>query len=91
MSAQQDEKQKKTVLDGSEFVVACVGGGQLGRMMSLEAPRLGISMKFLDPLGSDCPAAQTVPSSQIMQGNLKDAQKIRELSVGAESGSRMFG
>jgi phosphoribosylaminoimidazole carboxylase len=60
--------------------VGCVGGGQLGRMMALEAPRVGIQMKFLDPTGIDCPAAQVVPHSQIIQGSLKDADKIRELA-----------
>lgn len=60
--------------------VACVGGGQLGRMMALEAPRLGISMKFLDPLGGKCPAAQVVPGGCTVQGSLKDSDKIRELA-----------
>lgn len=36
-------------------VVACLGGGQLGRMMGLEAPRLNISMQFLES-SADCPA-----------------------------------
>lgn len=40
--------------------VGCVGGGQLGRMMALEAPRLNIDMKFLDASGGACPAAQVV-------------------------------
>jgi phosphoribosylaminoimidazole carboxylase len=60
--------------------VGCVGGGQLGRMMALEAPRVGIQMKFLDPAGIKCPAAQVVPHHQIIEGSLKDADKIRELA-----------
>ena len=60
--------------------VGCVGGGQLGRMMALEAPRLGIRMKFLDPSGSSCAAAQVVPSDSIIQGGLKDSNQIRELA-----------
>lgn len=59
--------------------VACVGGGQLGRMMALEAPRLGIEMKFLDPSGTKCPSAQVVPHERIIEGGLKDGEKIREL------------
>eukprot|EP00980_Cylindrotheca_fusiformis_P021434 scaffold8301_cov184-Cylindrotheca_fusiformis.AAC.2 len=59
--------------------VACVGGGQLGRMMALEAPRLGIQMSFLDPSGTNCPAAQIVPHERVLEGGLKDASKIREL------------
>jgi phosphoribosylaminoimidazole carboxylase len=60
--------------------VACVGGGQLGRMMALEAPRLGIQMTFLDPGGVNCPSAQIVPHANIIEGGLKDGDKIRELA-----------
>lgn len=60
--------------------VGCVGGGQLGRMMALEAPRLGILMKFLDPLGTNCPAAQIVPHDRIVQGSLQDPAALKELS-----------
>ena len=44
----------------STLRVGCVGGGQLGRMMALEAPRLNIDMKFLDGSGGLCPSAQVV-------------------------------
>lgn len=59
--------------------VGCVGGGQLGRMMALEAPRLNLSMTFLDPLGPAAPAAD-ISSSSVIQGSLCDADKLRELS-----------
>ena len=59
--------------------VACIGGGQLGRMMAMEAPRLGIEMSFLDPKGSDSPAAQVVGPSRVVKGSLTDALKIQEL------------
>jgi phosphoribosylaminoimidazole carboxylase len=49
-------------------------------MMALEAPRVGIQMKFLDPAGIMCPAAQVVPHHQIIEGSLNDAEKIRELA-----------
>ena len=74
---------QREISASSPIRVACVGGGQLGRMMALEAPRLGIAMKFLDPSGDQCPAAQVVPSS-IVQGSLKDADKIRELAKDAD-------
>lgn len=61
-------------------IVGCIGGGQLGRMMSLEAPRLNINMYFLDALGENCPAASTVPSSQIITGGLYDAEQIYQLA-----------
>jgi phosphoribosylaminoimidazole carboxylase len=66
------------------LLVACVGGGQLGRMMAMEAPRLNISMSFLDAGGLSCPAADTVPSNRITQGSLKDADKIRALAAEAD-------
>ena len=59
--------------------VACIGGGQLGRMMALEAVRLNVTMSFLDPAGSACPAAATVPSTQVITGSLLDAAAIRQL------------
>jgi len=63
----------------SNIVVACVGGGQLGRMMAMESPRLNVSMYFLDPLGSECPAAQVVPSSSVVRGSLQDPEAVRKL------------
>lgn len=65
--------------------VACVGGGQLGRMMAMEAPRLNIQMSFLDAGGPDSPAGQLVPSTRIVTGGLGDSEKIHELaSLGAD-------
>ena len=72
---------KKRGLTDSPIRVGCIGGGQLGRMMALEAPRLGIEMKFLDPAGDNCPAAKVVSKEQIIKGSLKDASKIRELAM----------
>lgn len=45
-------------IDREPKVVACLGGGQLGRMMGLEAPRLNLAMHFLES-SPDCPAAVT--------------------------------
>jgi phosphoribosylaminoimidazole carboxylase len=59
--------------------VACIGGGQLGRMMALEAPRINVSMYFLDPLGVDAPVGAVVPHHRIITGDLKDPEKIKEL------------
>eukprot|EP00536_Pseudo-nitzschia_multiseries_P012146 jgi/Psemu1/31056/gm1.31056_g len=70
----------KRELSDTPIRVGCVGGGQLGRMMALEAPRLGIQMKFLDPGGDQCPAALVVPKDQIVKGCLKDEASIRELA-----------
>jgi len=72
--------------------IGCIGGGQLGRMMALEAPRLNLDMKFLDSLGGSCPAAQVVgrncgtdaDSSRIVRGKLDDEEKIREVAKGCD-------
>ena len=75
----------------STLRVGCVGGGQLGRMMALEAPRLNIDMKFLDGTGGSCPTAQVVGvksgtdgggDARIIEGQLYDEDKLRELSKG---------
>jgi phosphoribosylaminoimidazole carboxylase len=73
-----------TGISGRPIIVGCVGGGQLGRMMALEAPRLGIQMKFLDPGGDKCPAALVVPTDQVIKGSLKDEARIRELAKGVD-------
>ena len=68
--------------------VGCVGGGQLGRMMALEAPRLNIDMKFLDGGGGSCPSAQVVgvcnEQQRIVEGELYNEDKLRELSTGCD-------
>ena len=74
----------KNQLGSSPVKVACVGGGQLGRMMALEAPRLGIEMTLLDPTGTASPAAQVVPHNRILEGSLTDAAKLRELAQGCD-------
>lgn len=67
--------------DSKSLRVGCIGGGQLGRMMALEAPRLNIQMSFLDPLGENCPAAAASGrQSTILQGGLNEEEKIRELA-----------
>jgi len=74
-------EQKPLPTEPKALRVGCIGGGQLGRMMALEAPRLNISMSFLDPGGDDCPAAAAAgKQSVILKGNLNDEEKLRELA-----------
>jgi phosphoribosylaminoimidazole carboxylase len=73
----------KEELSASELMdrplrVACIGGGQLGRMMGMEAPRLNVQMFFLDPAGNQCPAAAIVPSDRIYTGSLQDQESIHK-------------
>jgi phosphoribosylaminoimidazole carboxylase len=55
-------------------IVACLGGGQLGRMMGLEAPRLNMSMHFLES-ASDCPAAV---AGSVTVGSIQANQDIQK-------------
>jgi len=59
--------------------VGCVGGGQLGRMMALEAPRLNISMRFVDPGGDNSAAAEAIGTSNVIQGKLDDYDALKQL------------
>ena len=63
------------ILPGS--TVGVVGGGQLGRMLAMEARRMGYRTLVLDP-GEDAPAAQ-VGDEQIL-APLDDPEAARELA-----------
>lgn len=67
---------------GSESVdrVGVLGGGQLGRMMSFPAHRLGLSLTFLDPAGELSPAGQTANSDRSIKGSFRDAGSVKKLS-----------
>ena len=80
MPSSPPEQQPRQLLSVERPLrVACIGGGQLGRMMALEAPRLNLQLWFLDALGAACPAAAAVPHAQIVPGSLLDAAAIRKL------------
>jgi phosphoribosylaminoimidazole carboxylase (NCAIR synthetase) len=59
--------------------VACLGGGQLGRMMGYKAHQMGIHLTCLDPKGELSPAGQVVPS---MKGSFKEGEAIKALAKG---------
>lgn len=58
------------------MTIGIIGGGQLGKMMTLKAKKLGFCVVVLDPT-PNCPAAQ-VTSKQIV-GDFYDGDKLREL------------
>lgn len=74
----------------SKLRVGCVGGGQLGRMMALESPRLNIDMRFLDAAGPECPAGQVLGATdsrgveRVVTGALYDEHKLGELAEGCD-------
>lgn len=59
----------------SKLQVGILGGGQLARMLALEAYPLGISMRIMTASASD-PAAQVAGSTQL--GSLSDANDLRK-------------
>ena len=74
-------EQLKLPTEPKSLRVGCIGGGQLGRMMALEAPRLNIQMSFLDPGGENSPAAAAAGKQSIfLEGSLNDEAKLRELA-----------
>jgi phosphoribosylaminoimidazole carboxylase len=82
-SSSSNSKSSCGHMTGKPIRVACLGGGQLGRMMALEAPRINVSMSFLDPKGPSCPAGQVVAASNMRTGSLHNPDDIRALVVGA--------
>jgi 5-(carboxyamino)imidazole ribonucleotide synthase len=62
-------------------VIGIVGGGQLGRMLTLAAKPLGFDVVVVDP-GEHCPAEQ-VGARQIV-ANLYDSAALQELAAAAD-------
>jgi 5-(carboxyamino)imidazole ribonucleotide synthase len=61
-------------------IVACIGGGQLGRMLGLAGIPLGLEFRFLDP-SPDAPAAAT---GELVVGAYDDELALRRLTKGAD-------
>jgi phosphoribosylaminoimidazole carboxylase len=64
-------------------VVGIIGGGQLGQMLALEAPRLSLSVRSLDAAGPLSPTGK-LSASGTVTGGLKDLDKLKELAVGCD-------
>lgn len=62
-------------------IIGIVGGGQLGRMLTLAAKPLGYDVVALDP-SANCPAKQ-VGAKQIV-GDLYDAKALKKLAKAAD-------
>ena len=61
-------------------LVACIGGGQLGRMLGLAGLPLGLSFRFLDPSPDAC--AREV--GELVVGDYGDADGLARLADGAD-------
>jgi 5-(carboxyamino)imidazole ribonucleotide synthase len=61
-------------------LVACIGGGQLGRMLGLAGLPLGLRFRFLDP-SPDAPAGDV---GELVVGAYDDEAALRRLADGAD-------
>jgi 5-(carboxyamino)imidazole ribonucleotide synthase len=61
-------------------LVACIGGGQLGRMLGLAGLPLGLSFRFLDPSPDACARAV----GELVVGEYDDAEALDRLVAGAD-------
>jgi len=60
-------------------LVACIGGGQLGRMLGLAGLPLGLEFRFLDP-SSDAPARDV---GELVVAPYDDPEGLEQLAAGA--------
>jgi len=67
----------KSRLSPNEITLGIIGGGQLGKMMGLEARRMSINLVYLDP-EINCPASTI--SDQMIVSDFKDEKAIIELA-----------
>jgi 5-(carboxyamino)imidazole ribonucleotide synthase len=61
-------------------LVACIGGGQLGRMLALAGIPLGSSFRFLDPASDACAGAV----GELVVGAYDDPDALARLADGAD-------
>lgn len=61
--------------------IGIIGGGQLGRMLTLAAKPLGFDVVVLDP-NKNCPAAQV--GARVITGDLYSAEAIKKLSAAVD-------
>jgi 5-(carboxyamino)imidazole ribonucleotide synthase len=61
-------------------LVACIGGGQLGRMLGLAGLPLGIDFRFLDP----SPTAPAASVGDLVVGAFDDPTALDRLAAGAD-------
>jgi 5-(carboxyamino)imidazole ribonucleotide synthase len=61
-------------------LVACIGGGQLGRMLGLAGLSLGLEFRFLDPAPDACAGAV----GELVVGEYGDPEALDRLAAGAD-------
>src|SRR6187551_2986434 len=61
-------------------LVACIGGGQLGRMLGIAGLSLGLEFRFLDPAPDACAGAV----GELVVGEYGDPEALDRLAAGAD-------
>lgn len=67
----------KSKLSPNDVTLGIIGGGQLGKMIGIEAKRMSLKLAYLDP-DSTCPASTI--ADQLIVSDYKDEKSILELA-----------
>ena len=67
----------KSQLSPNDITLGIIGGGQLGKMMGIEAKRMSLNLAYIDP-DKNCPAS-TIADRMIIS-NFKNEKSILELA-----------
>ena len=67
----------KSRLSPNDITLGIIGGGQLGKMIGIEAKRMSINLAYLDP-DNNCPASTI--ADQMIVSDFKDEKSIIELA-----------
>ena len=67
----------KSQLSPNDITVGIIGGGQLGKMIGIEAKRMSLNLAYLDP-DRTCPASTI--ADQLIVSDYKDEKAILELA-----------
>lgn len=67
----------KSRLSPNDITLGIIGGGQLGKMIGIEAKRMSLKVAYLDP-DSTCPASTI--ADQLIVSDYKDEKSILELA-----------
>jgi 5-(carboxyamino)imidazole ribonucleotide synthase len=67
----------KSELYPNDITLGIIGGGQLGKMIGIEAKRMSLNVAYLDP-DMDCPASSI--ADQMVVSDFKDEKSIIELA-----------
>ncbi|MFN2434787.1 MAG: ATP-grasp domain-containing protein, partial [Nitrososphaeraceae archaeon] len=67
----------KSQLSPNDITLGIIGGGQLGKMIGIEAKRMSLNLAYLDP-DKTCPASTI--ADQMIISDFKDEKSILELA-----------